>query len=292
MTEDTLKINKVIGNGSFGTVYDGVYLKTNEEVAVKVENVNTKSQQLLFESKVYKILHSGPGIPRMIHFEMNDKGNYMALEKLGPSLEDLKDKYKIFTLKTVLMLADQMIARVEYIHSRHLLHRDIKPENFLMGTNENSHLLYIIDFGLAKRYRDPKTSVHIPYRDHKNLTGTARYASINTHLGIEQSRRDDMESIGYVLIYLLKGALPWQGLKGANKKEKYERIRDTKMSATIDSLCENLPEEFRLYMEHCRDLRFEDKPEYTQMRKLFRNRLKLLGYSFDYTYDWSGDETI
>ena len=137
------------------------------------------------------------------------------------------------------MLVDQMIARIEYIHNRHFIHRDIKPDNFCIGLNKTSHKIFLLDFGLAKRYiqRDGK---HIPYREGKNLTGTARYASINTHLGIEQGKyyyisacRDDMESIGYVVMYFLRGMLPWQGLKANNKRDKYERIKEKKLTTSI-----------------------------------------------------------
>jgi len=126
-----------------------------------------------------------------------------------------------------------MVTRIEYFHRMHILHRDVKPDNFLMGRNRNPHLLYIIDYGLAKKYRDSRSLTHIPYREGKNLTGTARYASINTHVGIEQSRRDDLESVGHVLIYLLKGQLPWQGLQAANNKEKYRKIRQVKQDTPI-----------------------------------------------------------
>jgi casein kinase I family protein HRR25 len=107
------------------------------------------------------------------------------------------------------MIGDQMVQRIEYLHNNHFIHRDMKPDNFLVGVGKKQHMIYMIDFGLAKRFRDPKTGEHIPYRDNKSLTGTARYASVNTHLGIEQSRRDDLESIGFILIYFLKGTLPW-----------------------------------------------------------------------------------
>merc|ERR1719401_1781828 len=137
-----------------------------------------------------------------------------------------------------------MINIIEYVHSKNFIHRDIKPDNFLMGLGKNEQQLYIIDFGLAKKYRDPKTQQHIPYREHKNLTGTARYASVNTHLGIEQSRRDDLEAIGYVLMYFIRGSLPWQGLKANAKKEKYDKIMEKKMSTSLEVLCKGYASEF------------------------------------------------
>ncbi len=145
---------------------------------------------------------------------------------MGPSLESLLNGgLKKFTLKTVLMLIDQMIARLEYLHSRSLLHRDIKPDNFCMGANSKKNMLFLLDFGLAKKYVMPNGR-HIPYREGKSLTGTARYASINTHKGLEQACRDDMESIGYVALYCLKGSLPWQGQKAIGTKvDKYQRIK-------------------------------------------------------------------
>ena len=147
-----------------------------------------------------------------------------------------------------------------------------------MGLGKRANQVNIIDFGLAKKYRDPKTHQHIAYRENKNLTGTARYASINTHLGIEQSRRDDLESLGYVLMYFLRGSLPWQGLKAATKKQKYEKISEQKMSTSVEVLCKNFPPEFVTYFQVCRTLRFEDKPDYSYMRKLFRDLFIKEGY--------------
>jgi len=144
----------------------------------------------------------------------------------------------------------------------------------------------MIDFGLSKRYRDPKNGEHIPYRDGKSLTGTARYASVNTHIGIEQSRRDDLESVGYILLYFLKGALPWQGLAGKNKNEKYDRIKEMKIQTTISEVTRGAPEEFTKYLQYCRNMQFEEKPDYNYLRQLFKNIMAKHSFEHDQEYDW------
>ena len=156
----------------------------------------------------------------------------------------------------------------------------------MVGIGKKQNLVYIIDYGLCKRYRDPKTNDHIPYRDNKELTGTARYASVNTHLGIEQSRRDDLESLGFVFMYFNRGSLPWQGLRAKTKKEKYERIRDAKVTTSIEALCKGYPEEFALYLNYCHKLKFDEKPDYGYVRKLFKDLFFRRGFEFDYIYDW------
>ncbi|KAK4757034.1 hypothetical protein SAY87_007161 [Trapa incisa] len=282
------KLGRKIGSGSFGELYIGVNIESREEVAIKFESIKTKHPQLLYESKLYMILQGGTGVPHLKWFGVEGEYNVMVIDLLGPSLEDLFNYCnRKFSLKTVLMLADQLINRVEYMHSRGFLHRDLKPDNFLMGLGRKANQVYIIDYGLAKKYRDMQTHKHIPYRENKNLTGTARYASVNTHLGVEQSRRDDLESLGYMLMYFLRGSLPWQGLRDGTKKQKYDRISEKKMLTPIEVLCKSYPSEFVSYFHYCRSLRFEDKPDYIYLKTLFQDLLFREGYSYDYMFDWT-----
>ncbi|KAF0890886.1 hypothetical protein E2562_005021 [Oryza meyeriana var. granulata] len=282
------KLGKKIGSGSFGELYLAVNTQNSEEVAVKLESVKSRHPQLHYESKLYMLLQGGTGIPHLKWFGVEGEYNVMVIDLLGPSLEDLFNYCnRKFSLKSVLMLADQMIARVEYMHTRGFLHRDIKPDNFLMGLGRKASQVYVIDYGLAKKYRDLQTHKHIPYRENKNLTGTARYASVNTHLGVEQSRRDDLESLGYVLMYFLRGSLPWQGLKAGTKKQKYDRISEKKMLTPVEVLCKSYPSEFVSYFHYCRSLRFEDKPDYSYLKRLFRDLFIREGYQLDYVFDWT-----
>ncbi|KAL9027194.1 MAG: hypothetical protein Q9196_004252 [Gyalolechia fulgens] len=276
------------GNRSFFGEEWGTNIISGEEIAIKLESVKAKHPQLEYEARVYKSLAGGVGIPFVRWFGTECDYNAMVLDLLGPSLEDLFNFCnRKFSLKTVLLLADQLISRIEYIHAKSFIHRDIKPDNFLMGIGKRGNQVNVIDFGLAKKYRDPKTHFHIPYRENKNLTGTARYASINTHLGVEQSRRDDMESLGYVMLYFCRGSLPWQGLKAATKKQKYDRIMEKKMTTPTEVLCRGFPNEFAIYLNYTRSLRFDDKPDYTYLRKIFRDLFVREGFQYDYVFDWT-----
>ena len=285
------QITKKLGNGAFGEIWKAVNLKSKQEYAIKFEEINSKHQQLYAECRIYLWFHSdstvlAQAIPQVVYYGIEGNKSIMIMDLLGPSLEDLFSKCKKkFSVKTVLMCADQMIKRVEYIHMRRIIHRDIKPDNFTIGHNKNSHRIFIIDFGLAKKFMS-SSGEHIKYREGKGLTGTARYASINTHLGIEQARRDDLESLGYVFLYFLRGSLPWQGLKARNIKDKYEKIKEKKILTKVDDLCTGFPEEFNKYLSFCRKLKFTEKPDYSYLRSLFKNLFKSLGYEYDYQYDW------
>lgn len=169
-----------------------------------------------------------------------------------------------------------------------MIYRDIKPDNFLVGRGpgKSANIVNVVDFGMAKQYRDPRTKQHIPYRERKSLSGTARYMSINTHLGREQSRRDDLEALGHVFLYFLRGSLPWQGLKAATNKQKYEKIGEKKQSTTIKELCDGFPEEFGIYLNYVRKLGFEETPDYDFLRELFSKVLRDMGEVDDGVYDW------
>jgi casein kinase 1 len=282
------KIGRKLGQGSFGKVYIGTHTVSGQEVALKVESSSAENPQVLKEAKLLaNELTGGLGIPT-VHWSGTELDhNVMAIDLLGPSLEELFGYCgKKLSLKTTLMLGDQMINRVEYVHSKHHIHRDMKPENFLIGLGKRANLVYLVDYGLAKKYRNPKTLQHIQYSEKSQLTGTARYASINTHLGIEQSRRDDLESIGYLLVYFARGALPWQGLKANTKKEKYERIMAKKISTPVETLCKSLPEEFATFLRYCRSLRYEEMPNYKFLRGLLRDLMQKESLEYDLNFDW------
>ncbi|KAI5450711.1 Palmitoylated plasma membrane-bound casein kinase [Naganishia albida] len=283
------KVGKKIGEGSFGVIFEGTNLLNNQTVAIKFEPRKSDAPQLRDEYRSYKILSGCPGIPQVYYFGQEGLHNILVIDLLGPCLEDLFEMCgRKFSVKTCVMVAKQMLTRVQTIHEKNLIYRDIKPDNFLIGRpgTKGENMIFVVDFGMAKQYRDPKTKQHIPYRERKSLSGTARYMSINTHLGREQSRRDDLESLGHVFFYFLRGGLPWQGLKAATNKQKYEKIGEKKQTTPIPELCENYPQEFAIYLNYVRKLGFEETPDYDFMRDLFTKALEGTGEVEDGIYDW------
>merc|ERR1712113_277814 len=203
------------------------------------------------------------------------------------SLQDLFDQCgRRFSMKTVLMLAEQMIDRIAYVHSCGIVHRDIKPHNFLMGVGEHSNQVYIMDFGLAKRYLDPATGQHIPCCVKRGLTGTVRYTTLNVHKGVEPSRRDDLGAIGYVLMHFNLGILPWQGISAKSKRTKQKKIGRVKERVSHEDLCKGFPHEFVKYLEYCDSLGFDDRPDYEHLRCLMRDVFVRECHQHDMTFDW------
>ncbi|KAL7696385.1 casein kinase I [Lotmaria passim] len=222
--------------------------------------------------------HVVVGIPQIYYFDSEGDYNIMVMEMCGPSLEDVFNYcHRRFSLKTVLMIADQLLHRIQYFHEKGFVHRDIKPENFVLGCGARGHILYVIDYGLSKLYWEVKKNSHIPFAEGRPLTGTARYCSTNVHRGYEQSRRDDLESIGFLFVYFLRSTLPWQGIQAKDQQLKTVKIGEKKIATPLEELCKGLPKEFLKYCQYCRALSFTQKPDYEHLRRLFRGLGKRLG---------------
>lgn len=272
-------ILRYINSGSFGDVFEARHNKTNRIVALKIPVCTSEKngqESVIHEYKIYKIL-SNPekGVANMKLINYNDQ-KIIVMDLLGESLEQLLSKYKKFGLKTIICLAIKMLKTMRYIHSHGFIHRDIKPDNFVIG-NTNKQDLYCIDYGLAKRFMID--DIHISPKNIHKFCGTARYASISAHESQEQSRKDDLESIGYLLIYLYKGKLPWQGIKHKDKKIKYKLIGECKKKIDIDDLCSGMPKEFVIYLKYIRNLEFDERPHYTALIKMFENLYNSRNYN-------------
>lgn len=287
-------IVKKIASGAFGEIHSAIDKETGRKLAIKIER-NVEHGQLRNEYKVYKEFKRDckPFIPNIYGYGTmvfeKQGANGLILDLLGPSLETLfKRCDHKFSLKTVLKLGEHMVDIIDYIHSKGLIHRDIKPENFVLDDGQfNFTRIYIVDFGLAKLYRNPNTFWHIPCCTGKSLTGTARYASLNCHLGLEQSRRDDLESMIYCLIYFSKGKLPWQGVPGANKQEKFTKIRKIKETLPINQICEGVNPVFSKILYYVRSLTFDELPSYLYIKTVLKRAFIEENLVDDGMYDWN-----
>ena len=275
---------KKLGEGSFGSVYKAIY--DDEYYALKLEDISQEYDLLENEATVLSYLQ-GPHIPKFESYSKDKGYNILVMELLGQSLDNLFIKLRQFSVKTTAIIGYQIIKILKYIHDRHIIHRDIKPDNFAMGRNELNDILYLIDFGLAKKFRSSRTLKQYPLTKRKSLTGTARYASINALQGYEQSRRDDLESAGYVLMYFLRGDLPWQNIKIKGKKDKYAKICNKKKEVSSQELGKHFPSEFAEILEYFKNLGYTEDPNYDMCCKKLVNVLEKEKQSFDYIYDWT-----
>ena len=286
------KLTKIIGSGSFGYVYEGINMIDKKSVAVKVEKKD-KGVNLLEKESFYLYSLKGTGVPEVISYGYSGKYNILVQTLLGESLGKIFYKNNnYFSLKDICMFSIQILHRIEFVHSKYIIHRDIKPENFLIG-KPDKYLIYIIDFGLSKKYKSSRTNKHVQFRLTKKFTGTARYASLNSIRGAEQSRRDDLEAIGYMLLYFFnQGKLPWQGVSCKAKAEKYVKIYSMKKHLDFNIFCKDMPKQMITYMNYCRDLEFEQKPDYNYLRNLFEDALKDKGLNNDLHFSWIQDTSI
>eukprot|EP01083_Nonionella_stella_P291409 991601_1 len=284
------EIRHKLGEGSFGKLFYAVDRRTEEIFAMKVEDRLCPKAQLATEFKVYQALNEAhvTGFP-IVNYGI-DCGNkiIIGMSILGESLDNLFSVCgRRFSNKTLAMIGIQLLDRFEALHKNHYIHRDVKPGNFLIGMHQASNMIYTIDMGLSKKFRNPVSLQHHPPKGDKHLTGTPRYASINAHNGVEQSRRDDLESLGYMLVYFCLGRLPWQGIaEGATKDARNKKIGETKQAVPLKDLCKGCPKEFGDYLKYTRSLRYDEDPNYNFLRSLFAKTLSSLGLTNDAQFDW------
>jgi serine/threonine protein kinase len=284
------RIQKLIFSSKYSWVYQGINIINKEPIAIKLEDRNGTKHFL--ESEAFFLFNlKGLGIPKVISFGKSTQFIILIEELLGLALIDLmlNKKYKNNRLKSICMIALQIIDRLEFIHSKNIIHRDIKPDNFVIGRNENNKIIYLIDFGFARKYRSSRTGKHIKFKKTGMLLGSLNCMSINANKALEQSRRDDLESVGYMLILLAKLYLPWLELcklKTMDNLTKLKKVLELKIATTPEQLCKGLPEEFIKYIQYCKKLKFEEDPDYNYLRSLFTSVLMKNNLKNDYNFFW------
>jgi len=288
------KINKKIGIGSHSIIFSGININNKELVALKIQKKGFIINENIEKEAYYLLQLKGYGVPRIISFGHIGKYNVLIEELLGESLEDLfkknKNKEKVIILKDMLMTGIQLIDRIEYIHSNNIVHLDIKPSNFVVGYKDPS-LIYIIDFGLSKKYKSSRTGKHIIFSKRKYFQGNIKFSSVNNMRGIVSSRRDDLESIGYMLIYLYESKLPWEKIEAINKLEIVEKIFYIKKQISMNTLCKNLPKEMTEFMVYIKSLKFNEKPNYNYLKNLLEIMLKKINNLNDLKFSWIKEDS-
>ena len=279
------QVNQIIGKGSFGCIFKGTNIIDKSDIAIKVEKKSSKVHLLETESNYLSNL-KGYGIPEIKSYGYSRNFYILIEELLGINLSQLKNKIN-FKIKDIAMMAIQIIDRIEFVHSKYIIHRDIKPENFTIGY-KNVGIIYIIDFGISRKYKSSRTGKHLKFSLTGKMFGTVKYLSYNASRGVEQSRRDDLESIGYMLISLANGKLPWQGikLKEGNINKKYLEMLMLKKFTPLEKICAGLPIEFVEYLKYCKLLNFEQDPNYDYLRNLFLNILTKNNLINDMKFSW------
>ena len=268
--------SNLIGRGAFGKIYLGKDSKNNKNVAIKMEEKNNNYCYLENEYKIYNILSGIKGIPKVYWCGSYKCYNIIIMELLGSSLQDLFISFdKKFSLPTILKIGIHILNIIQYIHEKGFIHRDIKPDSFLISKENNSNI-NIIDFGFAKEYINLKTREHIPFKYGNKFIGNLKFASIYSHFGIEQSRRDDLESLGYMLLYFLKGSLPWEGTKNTTFEERFFHIKKIKTDISLDNLCKGVPIFIKDFIKYSRNLKFDENPNYPYLRNLYIIVLKII----------------
>jgi serine/threonine protein kinase len=279
---DKYKIVEHIGSGSFGNVFKAIDTNTGLFVALKIP-IERKGDFISKEFNIYKKLHNiDKGVCNANIITHNNK-KIIVMTLLGDSLSSLLTSHSKFHLQTVLLLGINIIKIIKYIHSCGFIHRDIKPDNFTIGHTQKDKI-FCIDFGLATKYID-SNNLHYKQKHNTKFVGTARYASINAHLGNTQSRKDDLESIGYILVYFFKGSLPWQNIKSSVKEKKYQLILEKKQNTTRVQLCKGLPDIFLCYFQYIDSLKYDERPRYTSIINTFKDFYNARMYTTN-KFDW------
>ena len=278
-------VKYLISKGSFGEVYLGTNVLNNKDYAIKMERTS-KGESLLKEEAYVLLFLKGPGLPNVITFGISGRYHILIENLLGKSIYNIwLEKEKKFNIKDTCMFAIQALERVEYVHSKNYLHRDIKPANFLVGNPDQSQI-YLIDFGNARKYRSSRTGKHLPFSRNYKIYGTTIFLSLNVLKGIEQTRKDELESLGLVIIYLYKGYLPWSNYKFKDIFQALEKIKAIKENLSMKQLCHGLPIEMFEYMNYIKNMNFEDTPDYRYLQSLFLNILKKIGEKNDLFFSW------